>query len=302
MQTIINYRKKWETDIAQKWVHIYIYLERDNFGQVKATTLNQYSISFNVNYNGHIITLDVQTDDNYKVTNCEDPVCSSMSVDEAFEAVFNVNEQHDVEKARCDLTIQYLRFIPKTYVIEITGVNCGVNLNCGEISEKAFRYWNQSKHSVSILSDDDHNVYIPDYAYIHKQCEHNLIDDLCDISGIEFDCSTIVVFDECGNKVFECDITDQDLSNNNITVDVVNQYVMDPNKNYFYWRDLYDDVLFRAEISLTSDFDPSKIKLESEHLVSFFQYASAFTYDNKPLINLIDNRTQIACGHDADVK
>ena len=108
--------------------------------------------------------------------------------------------------------------------------------------------------------------------------------------------SLLVVEDEDGNEVFSCKMDNDLLEEKGVVLDEDHDENMLDNVTYFYDMRHYEKgALVNAEVELTGEFDPSKLKIVYNetydwYLVTSTRYQGAGAYQNGVLCFLTHSR------------
>ena len=175
----------------------------------------------------------------------------------------------------------------KTIVYNIRIEGKGGKISLSKITKKQYEYWveNQDDLVDHLTTDDGFNNTDKDLRLIEDATywdEGNIIV----ASGPEMDeNSLLVVEDEDGNEVFSCKMDNDLLEEKGVVLDEDHDENMLDNVTYFYDMRHYEKgALVNAEVELTGEFDPSKLKIVYNETYDWYLVTS-ISYDGEELDN-----------------
>ncbi|HET8688650.1 MAG TPA: hypothetical protein VFM18_18705 [Methanosarcina sp.] len=158
--------------------------------------------------------------------------------------------------------VDVLRFIPRTYTIELTGY--GGEIIIGKVKNETYEYYLENEIDIEDLVDDvDNEINIPDKHRIFKSGQWYECNNLCQEFGVEFSSSgTATVYDEHGNEVWSSSLDPSVLRNRGCRAELQNTFKtknQPPRTKLFIGKSLETGTFFSGEIHLVTPFNPKKL-------------------------------------------
>jgi len=181
--------------------------------------------------------------------------------------------ERKIKKGSSDHLIEALRFIPKTYTIELSGY--GGEIVMGTVSKETYDYLTDNEiHIDHLVQDYGNDIQMPAKHRIFSNGAWYDCNDICHEIGVEFSNSgTVTVYDEHGDVVWESSLDPSTLKNTGCRADVQNVFNTDklPVGSIVYVGQSFEKgTFFRGEINLDSPFNHKKLG---------FGYASVNTWN-----------------------
>ncbi len=202
-----------------------------------------------------------------------------------------------IKKGSSEDLLEVLRFIPRTYTIELSGY--GGEVVIGAVSKETYEFFKENEIHVEHLAQDfDNNINIPASHRIFSHGAWHECDDLVHQFGVEFSSSgTVIVYDEDGNEIWTSPLEPTILRNRGCRADlqeVFNTKDQPADSAVFIGKTFEKGVFFSGEIQLVTPFNPKKLGF-SYVSVDSWNVGSGVEYNDEYIENL-DNQT-IDKGH-----
>ena len=161
--------------------------------------------------------------------------------------------------------LQTIKFTPRTYKVEIGGR--GGEIVVGKVDREAYQYLSDNDIDIDdFIDDEDNDLEVPEeYRFITDGAWYDL-DNLAHENGADMsDDSEITVYDENGKEVWRHLLSLAVLELSSIEVEEIAEcYIQElPNDTaVFVGQSSEKGQFFGGEFRITSEFDPTKFKIE----------------------------------------
>lgn len=183
--------------------------------------------------------------------------------------------------------LQTIKFTPRTYKVEIGGR--GGEIVVGKVDREAYQYLSDNDIDIDdFIDDEDNDLEVPEeYRFITDGAWYDL-DNLAHENGADMsDDSEITVYDENGKEVWRHLLSLAVLELSSIEVEEIAEcYIQElPNDTaVFVGQSSEKGQFFGGEFRITSEFDPTKFKIEYSDIEGWLLFSS-IQYDGEYIDN-----------------
>jgi len=293
-QPKIDYQYEWESRIAREWYEDYFVKSRDLSEVECEVSVDEFNsvtqIIFTFKVNNESVNAFVYVDMEGDILEISELMQVGISKDRILEEIYHIDKRWNQFKEDAVKTFQVLKFIPRTYRIEIRGSI--EDINVGEITKQQFEYWNTDVnryildklvHRDDDIGEDDFEEMdgldqVPGIFDIDSLYELDIPDDIKlfdeywgennNLWGSLGACfwdeySEVVVYDENGICVWNSKLNPIALTQMGIPFVLDEEFNTKDIKTVTYvfsGSDGEAGILCRGDILLNDDFDPTKLE------------------------------------------
>lgn len=195
--------------------------------------------------------------------------------------------ERKIKKGSTEELVQVLRFVPRTYTIELTGY--GGEIVMGKVKRETYDYLRDNEIHIEELVDDyDNDIQIAPEHQLFRSGAWYDCNDLCHEVGVEFsNGGAVTVYDENGDEVWTSSLDPLVLKNSGCRADVHNFFDTDslPTGSVVFVGQTFEKgTFFKGEIDLREPFDHKKLGFGYAS-VNSWNIGSGVEYDDEYVEN-----------------